>query len=83
MALQPWPDDETDRSGKGCVVAIGLSVAMWLAIGLLFLWAVKLWADTPIVYKSWSSQDCVEVDDPAGEASCTNLPDKYDLVWVE
>lgn len=78
-----WNDDEVRRFGKGLVNAALPSIALWAGIMLLFMWGIKVWADTPVVYKSWRSQECVRVDDPAKEHDCGNLPDKYDLVWVE
>lgn len=61
-----------------------LGTAALYALGFLgFLWAIKVWADMPIVYKSWETQQCVRVDDPAREHDCGNLPEKYDLVWVK
>lgn len=59
------------------------SAAIWGLIALLVFLAIKLWADTPIVYKSWKTQQCVRVVDPAEEHTCDNLPDKYELEWVE
>lgn len=59
------------------------SVLAALIWGGLFFLIIKLWADMPIVYKSASSDECVRVDDPAGEHDCGNLPDKYELVWVQ
>lgn len=65
---------------KGVAWGTPISLALWMAF--LFL-LVKLWADTPLVYKSASSGECVRVDDPAQEHDCGNLPDKYELVWVK
>jgi hypothetical protein len=59
------------------------SVVAVAAIVALFVWGFIRWADTPIVYKSWSTQKCVKVDDPAQAYSCANLPDRYELVWTK
>lgn len=65
---------------------LGLALALLaspLALGL------KIWADQPTVYKSWKTQKCVRVEDPANIAAgkaprtCKTLPTRYDLVWVE
>lgn len=59
------------------------SVLAVAAVVALFVWGFIRWADTPIVYKSWSTQKCIKVDDPAREYSCANLPDRYELVWTK
>lgn len=50
--------------------AVGMAVAL-----------LSSWANTPVVYKSWSTQECVEVLSPREQDSCENLPEKYELVW--
>lgn len=52
--------------------------------------ALVQWMDQPAVYKSWSTQKCVKVDDPAqtvkgkpARGTCANLPASYELVWVK
>jgi hypothetical protein len=64
---------------KGCLP----QAATGAAFALMFMLIIKIWADTPIVYKSWETQECVRVDDPAREHDCGNLPDKYEMVWVK
>jgi hypothetical protein len=59
------------------------TAALYLLGAAMFFWMIKIWADTPVVYKSWSTQECERVEDPAGEHDCGNLPEKYDLVWTE
>lgn len=39
--------------------------------------------DTPIVYKSNSTGQCVAWEDKDGKHSCDTMPSTYDLVWVE
>ncbi len=75
------PDHE--RFAFGMFNGLMASIVLWVLIALLFGWVVKLWADLPIVYRSASTNECVAVDDPAGEHECGNLPDKYELRWVE
>ena len=60
-----------------------LSAVAVAAIALLFAWCITVWADMPLVYKSWSTQECVKVEDPAGKYSCDNLPGRYELVWAK
>jgi len=83
MALEPWPEEEPHRFAVGLRNGLLASAAIWGLIALLVFLAIKLWADTPIVYKSWKTQQCVRVVDPAEEHTCDNLPDKYELKWVE
>lgn len=64
------------RRVLGSVLAVAVVVA-------LFGWGFVRWAEMPLVYKSWSTQKCVKVDDPAQVHTCANLPDQYELVWVK
>ena len=61
----------------------------WLAgvLTVLLLWGAfwgcwLFFSRLPVVHRSWSSQECVEVfsRDPAHD--CHNLPPKYSNVWV-
>lgn len=76
-------DDEPLRVPMGCRNGLLASMLLWALIALVFFFAIKTWADLPIVYKSATTNECVRVDDPAGEHECGNLPSKYDLQWVE
>lgn len=69
---------------RAAVAALVL-LAVVAAAGAAFV----QYLDRPVVYKSWSSQQCIKVEDPASEAkglkvdwSCANLPPSYELVWV-
>lgn len=57
------------------------TVAVFAVIVIAFF-GVKRALDTPIVYKSASTNECVKVDSPKGDVTCEKLPDTYDLVWV-
>lgn len=37
----------------------------------------------PIVYSSWSKNECVKVEDPENIYTCENLPKAYIHYWVE
>lgn len=76
-------DNEPLRVPTGIFNGLLASAVLWAAIAALFFLAIKMWADTPIVYKSATTNECVQVDDPAGEHDCGNLPDKYELEWVQ
>lgn len=53
----------------GAIMAVGAVVDRQLAL--------------PTVYQSWSTQECVKVDDPDGKYNCQNLPTKYNHEWVK
>ena len=38
--------------------------------------------DRPIVYQSWTTKECIMVDDPEGRYSCKDLPPSAFQVWV-
>ena len=50
-----------------------------LVLGLASL-AVKS-LDGPVVYRSWSTKECVKVE-PETAGTCDDLPDLYEIVWV-
>lgn len=56
------------------LLLLGLIPAM-VVVGL------HVWASTPVVHFSWSTQQCVEV--VFGEGTCDNLPEKFERVWVK
>ena len=60
---------------------VGLCLTAVLSL-LLVLWA-WWYASVPIVFESWTRQQCVKVDDPSGRYSCHELPTRYVHVWVE
>lgn len=64
-----------------------LIVAFMVAIGLP-LAALVSWLDLPVVHRSHSTGNCVQVEDPAAQHenrapwTCSNLPDRYETIWV-
>lgn len=42
---------------------------------------LHVWASTPVVQFSWSTQECVKV--VFGKGDCTNLPEKFTREWVK
>jgi hypothetical protein len=50
------------------------------AFGIFFMFLTAI--NTPTVYKSWGTFECVKVR-PVKAGSCTQLPEKYSLVWVK
>lgn len=57
--------------------------ALWGTLAVLLVLAFDNAMSLPTVYKSWSTQECLRVDDPEGKHDCGNLPEQYDLVWME
>lgn len=68
------------------VYAFGLVSAVLMALFLLYTVVRAL--DLPEVHVSYSTKECVRVDDPAAEHedrepyTCGRLPERYRRVWV-
>lgn len=67
---------------------LAYAVATLLAVATAILLAFHF-SDIPEVYVSHTTNKCVEVRDPASQAtgresewSCTNLPPRYEQVWT-
>lgn len=78
------PEPHVDRMRGWPLIAVwgGMAVgaiAVWYGLFKLVVWAITL----PIVYESYSTGECVRVDDPEGVYSCENLPPKYNHEWTE
>jgi len=57
-----------------------------IGISLMFtgMWfAIATWANTPVVYKSATTKQCVKVVIDGEECPCEHLPDTYETVWVQ
>ena len=65
------------------VDAIKFAVACLVVIAsIIFLSVATSWnLHYPLVYRSWSTQECVKVE-PETEGTCEDLPDRYEIVWV-
>lgn len=74
-------DREFEQAWDG--VAVSAAALMVVVLVGLLLFALYTWAETPVVYTSAATNECVRVVDPAGRFSCDSLPIKYDHVWVE
>lgn len=65
-----------------------LLVLACLLLGCLFIQQFVEVLDRPAVHQSWSTKECVRVDDPAAEHegrkpyTCDRLPERYQRVWV-
>ncbi len=59
------------------------SFLLFMAIGVGITWiAVYALTEVPLVYRSWSTRECVRVE-PASAGDCDNLPDRYRTIWVK
>jgi hypothetical protein len=69
------------------VSVVVLSAIVWLSVSFVMQFLEAL--DRPEVHVSYETRECVEVVDRkalhegrASEWSCSNLPPKYERVWV-
>lgn len=59
-----------------------------LLLGCLFIRQFAEVLDRPVVHQSWSTKECVRVEDPAAEHegrepyTCERMPERYQHVWV-
>lgn len=72
------PNAKTDRFHCGQIFMMLAALATCIAV----LFAVIKTLSLPIVYESYSTGQCVRVDDPAGVYSCENMPTKFHHEWV-
>ena len=56
-----------------------------LIISVVFVFGVSVYANTPDVHISHSTNECVKVINYTEEQlfSCENMPTKYNKVWVK
>ena len=40
-------------------------------------------ANTPVVYWSTSKNECVKIEVRGEDCGCSELPDKYERIWVK
>ena len=57
-----------------------IMIVLFLALLSCIALVVRV-LDLPLVYKSWSTQECVKVE-PESAGTCEDLPDEYQNVWV-
>jgi len=48
-----------------------------------FLWAVRIYFDIPIVLWSASKNQCVKIMYDGEEIDCSELPERYERIWVK
>lgn len=53
-----------------------------LIIGFI-IWGTESYFSTPVVYWSTSQNKCVKIIYDGIETDCSELPDKYERVWVK
>lgn len=74
------------RTSTFAVYAFGVVAMALMGLALVYSFARAL--DMPEVHQSWSTKECVSVDDPAAKHegrepyTCDNLPERYHRVWV-
>lgn len=80
--------NQPETSYVGPLLAVA-AVLAFLALGGSFFFSILSYLDRPEVHISYETKECMEVVDKAAaekgltsEWSCTNLPPKYERVWV-
>lgn len=59
-----------------------INIVVGVAFVILLVATASYIRSLPTVYFSYSTQECVKVEDPAGKFNCENPPKKYHHVWV-
>ena len=60
--------------------AVFVCAVFLVSCGVLFYQVLRI-LDEPMVFRSWSTQECVKVE-PESAGTCEDLPDRYGIVWV-
>ena len=60
--------------------AVFVCTVFLVSCGVLFYQVLRI-LDEPMVFRSWSTQECVKVE-PESAGTCEDLPDRYGIVWV-
>ena len=61
--------------------AAGLLLLTAIGVGLAWLATYEL-TESPLVYRSWSTRECVRVE-PTSSGDCDDLPERYETIWVK
>ena len=84
-----WRGGESRKGGRGmrewlveCLVLLGEVLAGLVLVGALW-GGWQFLTRLPVVHRSWSTQECVEVFSKNPAYDCRNLPPKYSNVWVQ
>ena len=55
----------------------------FLAVIVLFFLTIEVYVlRLPLVYRSWSTKECVKVE-PESAGTCDDLPKRHEIVWVK
>ena len=63
---------------KNLITEILFFVLFMSVFAIAMSWSL----DRPIVYRSWTTKECVRVDDPFDRYSCKDQPSSALTVWV-
>ena len=63
---------------KNLVTEILFFVLFMAAFAIAMSWGL----DRPVVHRSWTTKECVSVDDPSDRYSCEDQPSSALTVWV-
>ena len=63
---------------------IFLEIGCFIVAFTMFILALVYAVYRPVMYKSWSTKECVCIESPQGEIEpCRTLNENYSVVWVE
>ena len=60
-----------------------VGAVLGVALLMLLLWAGRDIYLIPTVYESYTTGECVRVEDPAGVYTCENMPYKFNHRWTQ
>lgn len=63
---------------------IFIEISCFIVAFTMFILALVYAVTRPIVYKSWSTGQCIAIESSQGEIKpCRTLNENYEVVWVE
>lgn len=80
--MLPKDDYDPTNAMRGLVNGLIGGVLIWCVIGGV-LWALYNSVTLPIVYESYTTGNCVRVDDVRGVYTCENMPRKHHHQWLQ
>lgn len=62
---------------------IFLNITCFILVLSIFMLALIYTINRPIMYKSWSTKQCVYIESSQGKIEPCRAINDYDLIWVE
>lgn len=61
-----------------------LTACTVMALYFAFIKSMEFYLDRPTVYRSWSTQEVVKIENAEGDSiSVESIPERFRLVWVK